>query len=218
MIDACKSNNVKLGIAYYRHFYPAVNRIKELIRTGELGTVSLAQINAFEWHEIDLEGPRGWVHRKTESGGGPMMGFGCHRLEVLINILGPIRKASGYINNVLFDWEVEDNSAALLHFDSGSCGVLCVSNSIAEPGDTLDVYGSKGSVHIHTLNKGGMVIRTSSGERREEHPPHPNLQLPLIGDFAEAVLNNREPGVGGEIGYGVQKIEEEIYTGAKTAK
>src|SRR5258706_14084785 len=28
MIDACQSYNVKLGVAYYRHFYPVVDRIK----------------------------------------------------------------------------------------------------------------------------------------------------------------------------------------------
>ena len=28
MIHACKTNDVKLGVAYYRHFYPVINRIK----------------------------------------------------------------------------------------------------------------------------------------------------------------------------------------------
>ena len=109
-----------------------------------------------------------------------MIDFVCHRIEVLLNILGPVKRTAGFIGNVIFDREVEDNSAALFHFERGAFGVLCVSNSIFEPGDTLDVYGSKGSIHIPVLNRGSMVIKTEEGERSEEHPPTPQPnQLPL---------------------------------------
>src|SRR5262245_19286552 len=43
MIDACSANGVRLGIAYYRHFYPAVARIKEIIESGEIGKPAIAQ-------------------------------------------------------------------------------------------------------------------------------------------------------------------------------
>jgi predicted dehydrogenase len=34
MIAACEANGVRLGIAYYRHFYPVMRRMKELIGSG----------------------------------------------------------------------------------------------------------------------------------------------------------------------------------------
>src|SRR3984893_15424960 len=49
MIAATRANNVKLGIAYYRHFYPVIHRIKHLLEYGEIGDPVLVQINAFEW-------------------------------------------------------------------------------------------------------------------------------------------------------------------------
>ena len=52
MIVACVANDVKLGVAYYRHFYPVIERAKEIIAAGEIGRVSLAQVNAFE--HIDM--------------------------------------------------------------------------------------------------------------------------------------------------------------------
>src|SRR6202171_5873745 len=48
MIAACRRRNVKLGVPYYRHFYPVVDRIKAIVKSGEIGTPVLAQINAFE--------------------------------------------------------------------------------------------------------------------------------------------------------------------------
>jgi len=54
-------------------------------------------------------------------------------------------------------------------------------------------------------------VRTREGERAEPHPPHANIHLPLIEDFTRATLEGREPGVGGDIGREVARIEEEIY-------
>ena len=86
-----------------------------------------------------------------------------------------------------------------------------MSHSILESRDSLDVYGSKGSVHVPTLNKGNMVIQTRQTEQSEKHPSHPNLHLPLVKDFTDAVLEDREPTVNQEIGYMVQCLEDEIY-------
>src|SRR5258705_5164769 len=49
MIAACRANKVKLGVAYYRHFYPVIERTKEIIQSGAIGQPVLAQINAFEY-------------------------------------------------------------------------------------------------------------------------------------------------------------------------
>jgi hypothetical protein len=48
-------------------------------------------------------------------------------------------------------------------------------------------------------------------ERWETHSPHPNLHLPLIEDFVDAVINDREPLVNHETGRTVAMIEEKIY-------
>src|SRR6266851_4797038 len=82
MIAACRANNVKLGVAYYRHFYPVVARVKNIIATGEIGEAVLVQINAFEWFNPQPDHPRYWLMQKSRAGGGPMFDFGCHRLEV----------------------------------------------------------------------------------------------------------------------------------------
>jgi len=57
-----------------------------------------------------------------------------------------------------------------------------------------------------------MTVFTAGGERREDHPPHPNLHLPYIRAVTEAFLENREPPVPGETGLRVAEIIEEIYS------
>jgi predicted dehydrogenase len=211
MIAACAANSVKLGVAYYRHFYPVLERIKEIIAAGEIGPPVVAQINAFERFNPAPDDPRYWFVRKEQAGGGPMMDFGCHRLEVLLHLFGPLTEVVSSVGNVLFAREVEDTAVACCTFASKVRGVLTVTHAAFEAQDTLAIFGSAGSLHAPVLNRGTLRINTAAGERVEEHPPHANLPQPLIADFTNAVLENREPVVGGAIGREVARIEALIY-------
>lgn len=211
MIAACRGNDVKLGIAYYRRFYPVIDRIKSVIASGEIGKAVLVQINAFEWFDPQPDHPRYWLVNRALAGGGPMFDFGCHRIEALVNCFGPVKYVTSLVSNVVFNREVEDTASALFQFESGTCGVLSVTHAASEPRDTLDVFGTQGSIQVPVLNAGEMRIRTSNGERVESHPPAANIHQPLIEDFVEAVFTGREPTVSGEIGRLVAKIEGEIY-------
>ncbi len=216
MIAATRANDVKLGIAYYRHFYPVIHRIKHLIESGEIGDPVLVQINAFEWFNPVPEHPRTWLLDRKLSGGGPMFDFGCHRIEVLLDIFGGIRDVKATVANVLFDREVEDTAIAVFQFDRGTCGLLTVSHAAYEPQDSLSVFGSQGSIHVAILNEGKARVKNEKGERTESHPAAANFHQPLIEDFMGAILEDREPAVGGVAGRQVASVEEQIY--ATTAK
>lgn len=208
MIAACRANDVKLGVAYYRHFYPAVRRVKELVDSGELGVPVVAQINAFEWFDPSQSDPRAWLINRSLSGGGPMFDFGCHRIEVLIDIFGDVREVKATLANTFFDREVEDTATAVFQFKRGTCATLTVTHAAREPQDTFDLFCSHGSIHIPVLNEGTMRVVTPDGERIETHPNTANIHQPLIDDFATAVLNNRDPIVTGEITRAIALIEE----------
>jgi len=213
MIDACRNAGVRLGIAYYRHFYPVICRIKELLASGVIGQPVFAQINAFEFFNPGPDHSRYWFMKKELAGGGPMFDFGCHRIEVLLNIFGAVEVVRGFVSRLVFEREVEDTATAVFHFESGPNTVLNVTHAALESQDTLDIFGTEGSLHIPVLNAGVMTVRTREGERTEKHPPHQNIHQPLIDDFTRAVLDDREPSVVGDIGREVNRIEEEIYRG-----
>ena len=170
MNSAARSNNVKLGVAYYRHFYPVVLRIKEILDSGEIGIPIVAQVNAFEWFNPAESHPRAWLLKKEISGGGPMMDFGCHRLEVLLNLFGAPRTVRAISSRAKFEREVEDTAAAIVEFESGMVGQVTVSHAAREPQDTLTIFGSSGSIHIPVLNKADSwcVAKQESGKNRIE--------------------------------------------------
>jgi len=211
MIDACEANGVKLGVAYYRHFYPVIRRMKELIAGGEIGAPVVAQINAFEMFDPQPGADRHWLLEPERSGGGPMMDFGCHRIEVLLNLLGPLVEVWSHHSTAALSRQVEDTSLAGFRTAAGAIASLAVTHAALEPQDTLDLFGSRGSLHVPVLNQGQLVVRTAAGERSESHPPHPNIHQPLIEDFVAALCADRPPLTDGRLGREVARIEDLIY-------
>ena len=212
MVAAARQHGVRLGVAYYRHHYPVVARLRELLASGEIGPPVLAQAQAFEPFNPTPEFPRAWLLRKADSGGGPMADFGCHRIEVLLDLCGPVAQTRGFPSNVRFrDREVEDTCIAHLQFEGGAHGLVTVSHAMRERRDTLEILGTLGSAHVPVLNEGLLRVTTARGVREERHPPHANLHQPLVEDFVAAVRAGREPAVTGEAGLQVQRVLDAIY-------
>ena len=211
MITAADASGVKLGIAYYRQFYPVVKRMKELIDSGEIGKPIVAQVNAFEWFNPGPSNPRAWLLDPEISGGGPMFDFGCHRIQLLLHLLGPIKAVSGVRSSALFQREVEDTASASFEFKSGAIANVTVSHAVMDPRDSVTIWGSEGSIATEVLNEGRLLVRTRDKERFEIHEPARNIHQPLIEDFVRAVIDELQPLVTGDIGKAVAEVEEKIY-------
>ena len=212
MREAARASGVRLGVAYYRHHYPIVGRVRAVLGSGEIGEPVFAQVQAFEYFDPGPDHPRAWLLRRSESGGGPMMDFGCHRIEVLLDLLGPVEEVQGFPVNVRFRArEVEDTCVARLRFRRGAEAVLTVSHAARESRDSIEIFASDGSAHIPVLNQGRLRVVTPSGTREEDHPPPENVHRPLVADFVSAVREGRDPTVTGDVGLAVNRVLAAIY-------
>jgi predicted dehydrogenase len=146
-----------------------------------------------------------------------MFDFGCHRIEVLLDIFGGVSDVKATLANTYFEREVEDLATAVFRFERGVTGVLTVAHAAREPQDTFDLFCTEGSIHIPVLNEGRMRVLSGAGERIEKHPPAANIHQPLIEDFARAILERRDPVVTGELGRDVALVEEAIYRQSGTS-
>lgn len=213
MVRVSRRAGVRLGIAYYRRFYPVVRRMRELLRAGAIGRPALAEVLAAErFNPVGRAAPRRWLVQKERSGGGPMMDFGCHRLDLLLYLLGDIGTVRAQLSNRLFrKRNVEDHATALLSFTSGATGHITASHCLGGSADSFAVRGTAGSLVAANLNSGVLEITTASGTTREELPPHANLHFPLVEDFNRAVLAGKDPLVTGEEGARTSRVLDRIY-------
>ncbi|TWU09880.1 1,5-anhydro-D-fructose reductase [Allorhodopirellula heiligendammensis] len=207
MIAACDQANVQLGVAYYRRFYPVVQRIKQLLDAGKLGRIlSIACVTgnpnrfpADDWRVICARG-----------GGGPLMDIGSHRIDVFLQLMGDIDAVQSSMMDAP-DFEAEQVATVMLGFQNGAHGVLqCFFGTINSP-DRLEIIGTDGRITVEDLNQGDLTLFTADGVTVESHPPASNLHRPLIEEFSQAVSENRSPAISGRTGRKTNEIMQRAY-------
>jgi predicted dehydrogenase len=213
MIDACRAAGVILGVAYYRPFYPIVQRMKRLIEDGAIGkplAVSALSCNPLQ---VPPGAPLPWRVRAADGGGGPLMDIGSHRIDLFQEFFGTVDRAHGYRSTLAADYEVEDSAAAVLQFAGGEIGTLQCFFGVQVDPDRFFLVGTEGNLCAEPLNGDRLVIRTSRGEYDEQHPPPTNLNAPLIADFTAAIQSGQTPKIDGQRGCETNRIIAAIYAG-----
>ena len=229
MISVCREHNVKLGIAFYRPFYPVIHRMRELFEAGEIGTVlSVSAVTATPF-AIDPKEDGYWRVIPEFGGGGALMDIGSHRLDLFLTLFGPIvgtapdGNGSGvkaFCGTVAADYEADDLAHLIVQFESGVHGSLsCCFGSTVDP-DEFAILGTKGRLVSRPLNGGELLIEKagSSGPQTtvEQHPPSANFNAPLISDFVTSILRNDVPAVPGEQGRNVNRVMELAYVSSNS--
>lgn len=217
MINTCREASVRLGVAYYRPFYPVIQRITELVQDGTIGTVlSVSAITSTPF-AINPGEDGYWRVIPGEGGGGSLMDVGSHRLELFLRLFGPIREVKAFCGTVAVDYESENVASLALQFESGIQGTLqCFFGTDTEQ-DEFAVLGSKGRLTARPLNGGSLVIERNTEREVEVHAPAENLNSPLIADFVAAILEQRQPTVTGVDGREVNRVMELAYQNAGVA-
>ena len=215
MINACQEAGVRLGVAYYRPFYPVIQRMAELVQDGAIGSVlSVSAITSTPF-AINPDEDGYWRVIPDEGGGGSLMDVGSHRLELFLRLFGPIRDVKAFCGTVAVDYESENVASLVLQFEFGIQGTLqCFFGTDTEQ-DEFAVLGTKGRLTSRPLNGGTLVVERNTERDVEVHAPAQNLNSPLIADFAAAILEERQPMVSGEHGREVNRVMELAYRNAR---
>lgn len=216
MIDICKRQGVKLGVAYYRRFYPAVQRIKEILQSGDLGRplcISAATATPFDINPNE----DGYWRVEPDEGGGALMDIGSHRLDLFLDLLGEVIEVKAHCSTLAGDYQGEDCATLTMTFASGCHGTLqCFFRTPVEL-DDFTVIGTKGRMTSSPLNDGQLLIDIPPHSSVEDLKPCANFHAPLITDFREAVELDRAPKIPGEEGLKVNEVMEKAYNDARSA-
>ena len=211
MIEVCQQNQVKLGVAYYRRFYPVITRIGEILASGEVGqplSVTAVTATPFNFQPGD-DGY--WRVLKEEGGGGALMDIGSHRIDLFQHLLGPIGEVAGFTSTLAADYVADNCTTLTMRFTSGVHAVLqCYFGATIDP-DEFTILGTHGRLTVAPLNEGKLIVELADGRREELLPPHDNFNDPLIDDFVAAIVEDREPLISGAAGCGTNQVIEAAY-------
>jgi len=211
MVSAARDKGVKLGVAYYRRFYPKVEKAKELLDAKAIGDVVLVRIDLHSRYDPAPDDPKAWRIAKEAGGGGALMDVGSHRLDLLVGFFGlPVRVAARS-KCLAHDWEVEDSATILMELENGASAVANILWSTRSGADDFEITGTEGTISLSPLQ--APVLKVTRNGKTEEYdlPVHENVHFPLIEDFVDAVKEDREPRVTGEEGMKTTKIIDAAY-------
>lgn len=230
MIAACERAKVRLGVCFQHRFNEATLRIKEALEGNQLGRLifSAAEVHWYRTQEYyDGDAWRGfWA---TE-GGGVLINQAIHSLDLMLHLLGPVEGVVADIATLSHKIEVEDTAAVMLHFTSGVKGVFSATNC-AFPGfaQRLQLYGEQGSIVVEgtaikewIVNRDGEVVRVdllhSEPEKYLGKRYYGASHGPLIEEFVEAVLADRDPYVSGIEGKKSIEVLAAVYKSARSGE
>jgi len=90
-VTACEEAKVVLGIGHERRFEPAMQKISQLIDTGELGKIMHVEANFSHDKLANLDADN-WRVSPTESPAAAMTATGIHITDSYINMFGPVKQ------------------------------------------------------------------------------------------------------------------------------
>lgn len=219
MIDACRSANVRLGVAYRRRLFPQVVRAKQLIAEGAIGRVTL--VRGHYSGRMDLPESE-WRLDPQAGGGGAMLDMACHRLEVQLNLGGPVTEVMAMVDTVAMPWSVDDSVCLTLRFASGALGVHSTTLTSPPRYDFIEVDGTEGKLLLDPMEHWAdhlRLIRGSGEERVPVQPVSSEMQdLAMLEDFVRAVREGREPECHAEAGLQTQALMAAALESARTKR
>lgn len=223
LVTEAAKGNVKLGIAYYRRFFPKMAEVKKLIREGVIGEIIQVRILYHSWRgETDS-----WRVKKSQSGGGPLWDMGCHKIDMLIDLVGMPVSASALMSTLTHSYEVEDSCSMIMELENGAHCLASFNWNSKVWSDEFEILGTDGKIVMNPCDSDNLQLIHNPEKIRGlgkeittvSLPNHSNIHYPLVEDFVHAVLENRCPVITGEEGYKTNRvlaaIEESIQKGKR---
>ncbi|WP_227013857.1 Gfo/Idh/MocA family protein [Paenibacillus psychroresistens] len=191
MVDACAKANVKLAEAFMHRHNPRLERIKEIIASGEIGSIR-ALHGAFTFNNAQ---DKNNVRYQANMGGGSVYDVGCYPISLARLIMGSEPTAA--TAHAFFSTEhdgVDMMCSGLIEFSDQvamtfDCGMW------ADFRQTFEILGTEGRIELSQAflpspDAADFTVIVK-GERREEKVVFQNPYTLQADNFARAILDDQ---------------------------
>lgn len=223
MIQVCKENKVKLGVAYQHRMSPDNKAIKSLIDSGGLGRIFSADFTVRCWRDQAYYDSGDWRGGWQIDGGGPFIQQACHQVDLYTWFFGLPETVQALTERFMHDIEVEDHGAALFRHENGMIGTF-IASTVAYPGfePILTIHTEKGTVimengvitawHIQGIDNPSQELTAPlhSGAASAAVTDTSGHEA-IIVDFIDAIREDREPAISADSARLATELILQIY-------
>ena len=172
MIDAAKENNVKIEQIFQQRTLPMNRRIKDALDKGRLGkpigiNALLPWWRAQGYYEDVKHGK--WKGTWALDGGGSLANQGIHTLDIILYFYGRVKSVIGKFGVFAHDIEAEDQTVAILNFESGAIGTI-MTTTCAYPGSGqfIVMFGDRGQIRQSGSLERWSIMHDDDPDRAKE--------------------------------------------------
>ena len=237
IIEACRRAGVLLCTIFPSRFGDANLALKAAVDAGRFGRLTLGETACKWWRSQAYYDEGGWKGTQALDGGGALMNQAIHNVDLLLWLMGPVARVSGFVATLAHERiEVEDTATACLAFASGALGVIQATTSV-HPGlpKTIAVHGDRGTAVIEQddiqrwefadaspedaalLARFAQKTGASGGSSNPAAISHQGHARQLA-DFVQAIRSGGRPAVDGTEGRKAVALIEAIYESARTGR
>ncbi|HEY3417579.1 MAG TPA: Gfo/Idh/MocA family oxidoreductase [Armatimonadota bacterium] len=240
MLAATQKSGSLLTTPYLWRYHPVAMQMKRLIEDGILGQVvgcegrcAAGRLNRY------IEGNARWMLTRAQSGGGPMYNLGVHWIDLYRWLLDDeVVEVVGKNVKVNQEYDIEDNSFAILTFSKGTVVALDISYTVP------DSYPYGRDLHLSLRGTSGVLSWSPSFEGVREtlfccsdrgdyaSSPRRHLDFELtpapgyvgfmgqqyLREFVNCIRTGSPVSITGEDGLRALEVVEAIYQSAETGK
>jgi predicted dehydrogenase len=160
-VNATKQAGVTLGLGYNRRFHPEMVKLRDRIRSGELGTVLHVEATMTFPNALALKADA-WRASRQETPCGGLTPMGVHAVDGMIDLCGAVDHVFCQSFRRVVEIDADDTTSILFRMKDGMSGYLGTMTATG-PGFSFQVFGSKGWVRLEGMTH---VAGASSEERR----------------------------------------------------
>jgi predicted dehydrogenase len=214
LIDISKKHPAQIfGIMYNQRTNPMYQKLRELVRDGELGDITRVTWLVTDWFRTwAYYASGGWRATWAGEGGGVLINQCPHNLDLLQWIIGmmPSRvTAVGFIGK-RHPIEVEDEMSAILEYPNGAIGHFITTTGEAPGTNRLEIVGDLGKI----VAEGGKLILYRNRKSTREVNQHSAELFPTIENWRIDIPVGH-PAPGGEHERITRNFIKAIQTGAE---
>lgn len=160
-VAAAEKAGVTLGVGYNRRLHPEMVKLRDMIDSGELGTILHLEATMSFPNALYLT-PDKWRANRDETPCGGLMPMGVHAIDGMIDLCGEIDHVYCQSFRRAVEIDADDTTSILLRMKEGMSGYLGTMTATGG-GFNFQVYGTKGFVKLEGMTH---IAGAPSEERR----------------------------------------------------
>lgn len=161
LVALAAKNNLVNQVGYHNKFIGTFKEVKRILDEGYIGDIY--HFAGESYGPVVIKAKQETWRSDPSEGGGCLMDYASHVIDLINYILGPITKINGSILKSFYSRNVEDAVYSLLELSNKVSGVLSVNwsdETYRKMSTSLTIMGSKGKI-ISDANELKVYFKTS---------------------------------------------------------